>query len=225
MQIIWVSLASCESMQDVAKNPRHVAGMRGPWRQTERRCHCQFVHQKPREGGRDGNKGKDGQTDRGHKKERMNGRRVWCKESKSGREELRNKPSGGVRCLEATPETEGWGGGERGRKMDGADPCWVSVSYSRLRLLCAPVSTVGESEECSSSHHTSPLILLHFSCIFSTFSFIKNRSTCNPLTYPHPRCPPILPTSLPCFFSLSLSLIRGHFHFKAPLLSAISEGN
>ncbi len=113
----------------------------------------------------------------------------------------------------------------RARKMDEADPCWVSVSDSRLGLLCAPVSTVGDTEDYSSSlSHIlsySSTFLLHF----LYFLFHINMLTRNPYTYTHPCFPPILPTPLPHFLSPSLSLIRGHFHFKAPPLSAISEGN
>lgn len=93
--------------------------------------------------------------------------------------------------------------------------------------LWLPSLTPLHSCEHSGTHWASHIFsnLLHFSYIFLHFLLHINRLTCSLRTYhtlaiPHP---PYLSTLLS--LSPSLSLIRGHFYFKAPPLSAISEGN
>lgn len=153
---------------------------------------------------------------------RMKERRVVCvvrrKRTERERRLVTNR-LGGVRCLEATPKMEGWGGG--GRKKDEAHPCCVSVSDSSLWLLCTPVSTAGQQLLVTHPFY-SPTFLWHSSSLSPSYQQVDMQSS----HISHP-CPP--PSSIPLslIFSLSpsLSCSLGPFYFKASPLFAISEGN
>lgn len=112
----------------------------------------------------------------------------------------------------------------RAREMDEADPCWVSVSDSRLGLLCAPVSRVGQTQEYSSSpSHIlsySSTFLLHF----LYFILLINRLACNLHTFTHPCNPSAsLPLSLSLARSLGAIFTSKPLHYL-PSLRAIRNG-
>lgn len=167
--------------------------MRRPWRQTERRCHCQSKLKK----------GRNGRVD-GHmtKKNIKKGAYAVREKQKLGRRQV---PRGGA----------GDGGVWRGRdrKKDEGAPCCESVSDSPLRSCEHRLRMRSQSQSPS---------LPHFPYIIPNFPVQMNNFTC---TFFSTYCThsPSLPLSLAV--SLPLSLIRGHFYFKAPPLSPISEGN
>lgn len=113
-------------MQDSAKNPRHVAGMGRPWRQTEWRCHCQLVHptcflrNTEKEGGMGTKGGMGRQTDRRQKK------KGW----KEGEYDVRREKieRGASKQTKGGRQVPGGYAGDRGvrrrrgRKMDEAAP-------------------------------------------------------------------------------------------------------
>lgn len=118
MQIVTVSLVSCESMQDSAKNPRHVAGYEKALTPDWAAVPLSIKSEE-----REAWEGR--QT---YDKKELKRRSVCCKRE--------TKTLEGGRCPEAVLETEGCGGGETGRKMK--EPPAVSPSPT---LRSAPLST------------------------------------------------------------------------------------
>ena len=96
----------------------------------------------------------------------------------------------------------------RARKTDEADPCCVSVSDSRLGLLCAPMSTVGEAEERQRLPEQHPLSLFCIALLFSPLSPLANKQVDMQSSHIYtPLLTPILTSPhLPSALSLSLSL-------------------
>lgn len=96
--------------------------------------------------------------------------------------------------------------------MDGPHPCWASVSHSRL--LHAPMGPVGDAAQ-----HNSFNLILQTSYLISLTLLITSTSL-------HPVLRLLLCSA--SLSPLSLSLIRGHFHFKGlhylPSLRAIRNG-
>lgn len=188
-------------MQDSAKNPRHVPGMGRPWRQTGRRCHCQFVHQKNSEE-REGWQQREGL--KGALKKRMKVRSEWCKRWKDGE---RSKPmERGDRCLEATLETEGvkrrrrrW----RSWEMDDRVSCWASVSDSCLGLFF----TLRQTEK----HRTLLFPHIYFSWWTDCWAILTHR------------CPPSSNSSFPLSRSLGAIFTSKLLHYL-PSLRAIRNG-
>lgn len=112
----------------------------------------------------------------------------------------------------------------RARKKDEADPCCGSVSGSCLRLLCAPVSTAGQTEDFSSSL-SHILSVLSFSNIFLDSLLHINMRTCD-LCTDHTLAIPLplsLTLSLPLSRSLGAIFTSKPLHYL-PSLRAIRNG-
>ena len=182
--------------------------------------------ERERERGRERWEQREGWVDRQRTKRRVKGRRVWCKQRKDG--DRRNKPLGGDRCLEAMLETEGWGGGEPGRRMKrtpAACPSQTPVSDSSA----LPWAQWERPRSAAAPRRTSSLTLLHISAIFSTFSLRKqtgwhaNLTHIHTLANPHPRLPSALTLSLPLSHSLGAIFTSKRLHYL-PSLRAIRNG-